>query len=74
MPISSTHQRLTQEQYRPPPKSLEQLRFEDLGNGNAFSARSNFTPTGSNMVTPTGSPMMREKHLLNGPHKKVMIQ
>ena len=72
MPISSTNQRLTQEMYKPPPKSLEQLRMEELGERNGFGGRSNvITSTGSNRVTPTGSPMMREKHLQHGPQKKV---
>ena len=69
MPISSTNDRLTRELYKPPPKSLEQLRIkEDLpGSRATLGGR-------SNIITPSGSPMIREKHLAGGIHKKVKNQ
>ena len=69
MPISSMNTRLTHELYKPPPKTLEQLRFEgsplSKGKGSTFGFHGV-----SSIVTPTGSPLVREKHL-TGAHKKV---
>lgn len=72
MPISSTNSRLTYEVYKPPPKSLEQLRSENkYGTGN-ISRNASFRSLGrSNIITPTGSPIVREKHLHQLPGKKV---
>ncbi|XP_076806604.1 uncharacterized protein LOC143450081 [Clavelina lepadiformis] len=69
MPISSTNSRLTYEFYKPPPKTLEQIRMEERG------VMSSPALNGSRMNTPgtPGGSIKREKHLDQIPGKKTAV-
>ena len=62
MPTSSTNHRLTQETYRPPPKSLDYMRREEWEN-----------PRDSNGSVSRSSFLQRERHLDSGPGRRVRI-